>query len=151
MLESYAFTEDKRKEVRENIEERVRLLEDEHVSCSSTRLVQTSRKTRKMQYEHILKDASLSDAIRTLETKDPAVSACPSPAHRSTHLLQRQTDAALASPRDRTRRPRQIPRQILPLALHPGRDLIPPSLPALLVAPRRTRPSRCTPATRPGL
>ncbi|KAF8548578.1 oligomeric complex COG6 [Imleria badia] len=53
VLEQFSFTEDKRKEVRDNIEERVRLLEDEH-------------------YERILKDASLSDAIRTLETKDAA-------------------------------------------------------------------------------
>lgn len=32
VLESFSFTEDKRKEVKDNIEERVRLLEDEHVS-----------------------------------------------------------------------------------------------------------------------
>ena len=31
VLEPFSFTEDKRKEVRDNIEERVRLLEDEHV------------------------------------------------------------------------------------------------------------------------
>ena len=31
VLESFSFTENKRKEVRDNIEERVRLLEDEHV------------------------------------------------------------------------------------------------------------------------
>ncbi|KAG9308405.1 oligomeric complex COG6 [Chiua virens] len=53
VLEPFAFTEDKRKEVRDNIEERVRSLEDEH-------------------YQDILKDTSLSDAIHTLETKDPA-------------------------------------------------------------------------------
>ncbi|KAH0826947.1 oligomeric complex COG6 [Lanmaoa asiatica] len=53
VLEPFSFTEDKRKEVRDNIEEKVQLLEDEH-------------------YENILKDASLSDAIRTLETRDPA-------------------------------------------------------------------------------
>ncbi|KAG8217988.1 oligomeric complex COG6 [Butyriboletus roseoflavus] len=61
VLESFSFTEDKRKEVRDNIEERVRLLEDEH-------------------YENILKDASLSDAIHTLETKDPATSLARLPA-----------------------------------------------------------------------
>ncbi|KAF8126016.1 oligomeric complex COG6 [Boletus edulis] len=53
VLEPFSFTEGKRKEMREIVDERVRLLEDEH-------------------YEGILKDASLSDVIRTLKTRDPA-------------------------------------------------------------------------------
>lgn len=85
MLESFSFTEDKRKEVRDNIEERVRLLEDEHVSfflllCCSLRVYMTYRDCyhrKKKQYENILKDTSLSEAIRTLETKAPGVSPPP--------------------------------------------------------------------------
>ena len=74
VLEPFAFTEEKRKEVRDNIEERVRLLEDDHVSFVSLLRSGGLRLSSETQYESLLKDASLSDAIRTLETKDPAVS-----------------------------------------------------------------------------
>ncbi|KIK92098.1 hypothetical protein PAXRUDRAFT_830282 [Paxillus rubicundulus Ve08.2h10] len=53
VLEPFSFTQNKIAEIRNNIEERVKLLEDDH-------------------YESILNDAYLRDAIRALETKDPA-------------------------------------------------------------------------------
>lgn len=51
VLEPFSFTEDKRKEVRGNIEDRVRLLEDEHVSLfffAHARLGRTSQKLLSM-------------------------------------------------------------------------------------------------------
>ena len=51
-----------------------RLLEDEHVGFVSLLRSGRLRLSSEMQYESLLKDASLSDAIRTLETKDSTVS-----------------------------------------------------------------------------
>ncbi|KIJ16652.1 hypothetical protein PAXINDRAFT_175933 [Paxillus involutus ATCC 200175] len=67
VLEPFSFTQDKIAEIRDNIEERVRLLEDDH-------------------YQSILNDASLSDAIRALETKDPATPLSRLPATEPTAL-----------------------------------------------------------------
>ena len=66
MLESFSFTEGKRKEVRDNIKERVWLLKDEDVDFS--RILSSFghvRTTIGNTYENILKGASLSDAICT--------------------------------------------------------------------------------------
>ncbi|KIM58544.1 hypothetical protein SCLCIDRAFT_127928 [Scleroderma citrinum Foug A] len=53
VLEPFSFTRRKQKEIRVIIKDRVHALEEDHYEC-------------------VLKDASLSDAIHSLETKDPA-------------------------------------------------------------------------------
>ncbi|KAF9242033.1 oligomeric complex COG6-domain-containing protein [Melanogaster broomeanus] len=68
VLEPFSFTEDKRAEIRDHVEERVRLLEDDH-------------------YESVLKDASLFDVIRAFENKEPATPLSRLPATEPTALI----------------------------------------------------------------
>lgn len=160
MLEPFSFTEDKRKEITDTIEGRVRVLEDEHVSFSHNMSLK-HLKQLPSKYENILKDASLTNAIRTLETKDPAVSHNARSAQTGacvliTHLdlasapvvTTMTTDPAFSPPCDRTGSTCQGPRKILSLALHTRRDLLAPPVPTFIFSPCCASPSRCAPASR---
>ena len=61
------------------------------------------------------------------------------------------TDPAFTYSCDRTRRARQSPCQILPLALHPRRHFLAASILALFVRTRRPRTPRGITTTRPRL
>ena len=130
VLEPFVFTEDKRKEVRGDIEERVRLLEDGHVLGYFSILFVRTRLDYHREYSTkvVSSRIPLSDAICTLETKDLAVS--PSwrlapliPCSSVPCLSDSNTDPTIAPSRDRTRHAPQSPCAILSLALYSRRAL----------------------------
>ena len=145
MLESFSFTEDKRKEERDDIGERVRLLKDEDVGFS---LHSDFGRPSETPYENILKGASLSDTMHFGGERSRGKSLAMSPLRYDAHFLPRilclcdgGTDSALSSSRDWTRGAPQSHWEVLPLALHSRRDLFATSIFALPVAPCQSRAS----------
>lgn len=72
MLEAFEFTSEKRRTIQEKIDVRVKVLEDEHVSLLP-HFVSTFYSAG-VQYENILKDASLYDTVAIIKSKSPSVS-----------------------------------------------------------------------------
>jgi hypothetical protein len=72
VLESFEFTSEKRRTIQEKIDERVKLLEDEHV-CLFLHTMSLFY-SAVIQYENILRDASLYDTVAIIKSKSPSVS-----------------------------------------------------------------------------